>query len=190
MSISYYDTNSAAFFAGSVAADMSAGRARFLAHVPTGGAILDAGCGSGRDTLAFKQAGFAVTAFDASAEMVRLSREHSGLPVLHLRFADLQWDCAFDGVWTCASLLHVPRADLEDAMARLARALKPGGAWFISFKYGDTERFTDRHFTDMNEALLTATIARTGLTAIDMWTSTDVRPERATERWISAIAKR
>ena len=191
MSISYYDTNSTAFFTGSVAADMSADRARFLAHIPKGGAILDAGCGSGRDALAFKNAGYAVSAFDGSAEMANLASAHTGIAVQHQRFDQVSWLKAFDGIWACASLLHVARADLPGALFRLAHALKPGGVLYVSFKYGDGERFVHgRDFTDMNEALLTALIAQAGLVLTDMWTSTDVRPERAGERWLSAIARR
>jgi SAM-dependent methyltransferase len=190
VSIDYYDCNSAAFFAGSVHADMRVDRARFLAFVEPGGAILDAGCGSGRDALAFKNDGYAVTAVDGSAAMVRLASEHTGLPVQHLRFDQIVWREAFDGIWTCASLLHVPRATLPDVMQRLAGALKPTGAWYMSFKYGNTERETNggRRFTDMTEPLLTAAVLQTGLAVVDLWTSIDVRVSHAGQRWISAIA--
>jgi hypothetical protein len=76
-------------------------------------------------------------------------------------------------------------------MARLARALRPGGAWFMSFKYGEGERFaTERHFTDMTEASIIDAIGAAGLTAVDIWVSNDARPDRAGERWTNAIAKR
>lgn len=192
MSIDYYDRNSAVFFAGSVHADMSADRARFLSHIQPGSAILDAGCGSGRDTLAFKNDGYAVTAFDGSAAMARLATEHTGLPVQHLQFDQIVCREAFDGIWTCASLLHVPRNILPDVMLRLARALKSPGAWYMSFKHGDTERETGhgRRFTDMTEPLLIAAILQTGLVVADLWTSVDVRASHADQRWISAIAER
>ena len=54
-SIEFYDTHAADFFART--AHLHDGlkdiQTRFLAHVPAGGALLDAGCGSGRDALAF-----------------------------------------------------------------------------------------------------------------------------------------
>ncbi|MBV9045806.1 MAG: class I SAM-dependent methyltransferase [Alphaproteobacteria bacterium] len=190
-SIAYYDRNGAAFFAGSVNADMATDRARFLKHVPSGGAILEAGCGSGRDALAFKQAGYAVTAIDGSAEMVRRASEHTGLTVQHKRFDQVDWRNAFDGIWSCASLLHVQRADLPDAMARLVRALKPGGVWYMSFKYGDHEAIVhERHFTYMTEPMLTAAIRAQDLELIDLWTSEDVRPERKGETWLGAIVRK
>jgi SAM-dependent methyltransferase len=191
MSIACYDRSGARFFTDSAYADLSAIHARFLAHVPPGGAILEAGCGSGRDALAFKRGGYAVTAFDGSAKMVELATTHSGLPVQHLRFEDVAWENAFDGIWSCASLLHVPRSDLEGVMRCLARALKPGGAWFMSFKLGETERFAnERHFTDMTPDMLAALLARLDMTLLDAWISDDARPGRDGERWTNAIARR
>ena len=192
MSIDYYDRNAATFIAGSVDADMSDTRARFLAHVKPRGTILDGGCGSGRDALAFKQAGYDVTAFDGSAALAGLASAHTGLAVRHMLFSQVEWRDAFDGIWTCASLLHVPRAELNNAMQRLARALRPGGAWFVSFKYGATERVADdgRYFNDMTEELLATAIAGTGLRISEMWTSRDVRPERAGNTWLGALATR
>ncbi len=189
MSVSYYDRNASNFFADTAHADLSATYARFLAHVPSGGAILEAGCGAGRDALAFKRAGYAVTAFDGSAKMAELARAHCGLAVLHKRFDEVDWTETFDGIWACASLLHVPRAALDDALARLARALKPGGVFYASFKYGDGERFIhERHFTDMTETTIADAIAAVGLAVLDVWITDDVRPGREGERWVNAIA--
>jgi len=191
MSTDYYDRSGARFFADSAYADLSQTYTRFLAHVPRGGAILDAGCGSGRDALAFHRAGYAVTAFDGSARMVELATAHSGLPVHHLRFEDVAWEDAFDGIWSCASLLHVPRADLERVMFRLARAAKPGGVWFMSFKHGETERFAnERHFTDMTPQMLEPLLIQIGLVPRDLWIGDDARPGRTGERWTNAIARK
>ncbi len=191
MSIDYYDRNGARFFADSAYADLARTHARFLAHVRDGGAILEAGCGSGRDALAFSKAGYAVTAFDGSAKMVELAREHSGLPVAHMRFEDVVWHEASDGIWSCASLLHVARDELPSVMARLAGSLKPGGAWFMSFKYGKTDRFAnERYFTDMDETLVRDAIRGAGLDPVDVWISDDARPGREGERWTNAIAQK
>jgi SAM-dependent methyltransferase len=191
LSIDYYDRNGARFFADSAYADLARTHSRFLAHVRDGGAILEAGCGSGRDALAFSKAGYAVTAFDGSARMVELARAHSGLPVVHMRFEDVVWHDTFDGIWSCASLLHVARSELPGVMARLADALKPGGAWFMSFKYGTTDRFAnERYFTDMDEALVLDAIRVAGLDPVDIWISSDARPGREGERWTNAVARK
>jgi SAM-dependent methyltransferase len=189
MSIDFYDRNAEAFFSGTVSLDVEAIRARFLGFVPAGGRILDAGCGSGRDALAFHRAGYDVSAFDGSHEMVRLAREHTGLPVQLLTFDDLDVECRFDGIWASASLLHVPRPRLPSVMASLARALRPAGAIYVSMKRGDGDREVEgRLFVDVDGEGLTSLLEDASLTIVDAWTSNDVRPERAGEEWVNAIA--
>ena len=170
---------------------MEAERARFLAYVPAAGAILDAGCGSGRDALAMSRAGYAVTAFDGSAEMARLASRHAGLPVRHMTFEQMDWDQAFDGVWACASLLHLKRAELPGAFQRILRALRPGGVFYASFKLGHEERGANgRHFTDLTGPLLSDLISNTGLAPLEVWTTADERPDHPGEDWVSAMSRR
>ena len=191
MPSAYYDTSAEAFFRDTVDADMGDARRRFLRLLPPAAHILDAGCGSGRDALAFSREGFTVTAFDQSREMVRMAAAHSGLPVVHLSFDDVEWEAAFDGVWASASLLHVPRFDLPSAAGHLVRALKPGGLMFTSFKFGITEREKDgRHFTDMTDLSLGDLMHEVGVEVIELWPSSDTRPGREHELWASAICRK
>jgi SAM-dependent methyltransferase len=185
----YYTENAQAFFADTVAVGMDSLYARFLPHIPPGGHILDAGCGSGRDTLAFLQAGYRVTAFDASPTLAALAEHHTGQPVQVLRFQDLAWLREFDGIWACASLLHVPAPDLPEALGRLAQALRPGGVLYASFKYGHGERdHRGRRFTDLDEAGLRTLLAQVpGLTERETWVTEDLRPGRAAERWLNTL---
>lgn len=118
-SVAYYEANAQRFFAETVGVDMSELRERFLTAIPAGGSILDAGCGSGRDSKAFLDRGFRVTAFDASAEMARLASDHIHQPVAVRRFEEVDEQDVYDGVWACASLLHLPEAQLRTALARL-----------------------------------------------------------------------
>jgi SAM-dependent methyltransferase len=191
MSTGYYDQHGEAFFHRTVDLDMGDERTRFVAHLPPGGSILDAGCGSGRDALAFARAGYAVTAFDASPEMVRLATEHTGLPVLQMTFEKMTWLEAFDGVWASASLLHVARADLPDTFGRIVAALRPGGVAYASFKLGEAEREVEgRRFTDMTEGSLRALMEGAGLAIADLWVSADGRPGREGEQWVNGIGRR
>jgi SAM-dependent methyltransferase len=113
--------------------------ADFIAAMPKNAAVLDLGCGTGRDTRALIDAGFTVTAIDGSPEMAREAERRVGQPVRVLLFEDLDYTEAFDGIWANASLLHVPRAGLANVLAHVYRALKPGGLLHATFKSGGTE---------------------------------------------------
>jgi SAM-dependent methyltransferase len=154
--LAYHENQAETNFAETVAVDMAPLYARYLAYVPPGGHILDAGCGSGRDALAFRRLGYGVTAFEASSALAGLASEHCGLPVEVRRFQEVDWESRFDGIWACASLLHVSMAELPEVLHRLRRALKPDAVLYASFKYGAGEREDGgRRFTDLNEASLT-----------------------------------
>lgn len=188
MSVRYYDENAKSYFDNTVLADMQALRDGFQKHVRPGGTILDAGCGSGRDAKAFADAGYAVSAFDASAEMVRLARQHTGLAVQHMTFEQMEWQSQFDGIWASACLLHVRRSDLRATFSKFARALTVGGAWCLSMKQGDTTREVDgRSFTDITEAELRELLEAVGLHVSEIWLTADVRPGRA-DCWVNALA--
>jgi SAM-dependent methyltransferase len=109
--LAYYENQAETFFAETVEVDMAPLYARFLARVPPGGQILDAGCGSGRDALAFRRLGYGRTAFEASPASARLASAHCGLAVEVRRFREIEWEGRFCGIWACASLLHVPMAE-------------------------------------------------------------------------------
>ena len=190
--IGFYDQNAEDFFNRSVDADMARGHADFTALVPPGGRILDAGCGSGRDSLAFAKLGFQVTPIEASAKLAALAVAHTGLPVEVMTFDEVAWREAFDGVWACASLLHVPRAGLPAAVTRLREALVPGGILWMSFKYGAEERYANgRHFTDLDEAGAGLLIeAAGGLELISLTVSDDAREDRPGEQWLSVLCRR
>jgi len=190
-SADYYEDNAQAFFDETIGVDMAPLYERFLAGVPAGGQVLDAGCGSGRDVLAFLRAGYVVEAFDASPTLAALAETHLGQPVAVLRFEDITWRARFDGIWACASLLHVPMAELPGVLQRMAAALKPGGVLYASFKYGTGEReHKGRRFTDLDEARLMELLqAVPELVELETWTTSDRRPDRADERWLNTLLR-
>ena len=163
---------------------------RFLKHLPQGGSILDLGCGPGRDAKVFLDRGYDVVAVDGSIEMVRYARAHTGLPVLHEQFEDLNIDRTFDGIFACASLLHVKRQDLPDLLSKLHGALEPGGVMYMSFKHGEFEgERNGRCFTDLTEAGLADILAQVPFTALDTWRTSDIRPGRGSEEWINVVVR-
>jgi len=161
---------------------------RFLPLLPAGAHILDAGCGSGRDTLYFLQQGYRVTAFDASAELVALASRLTGIDVRCCRFDEVTLAEPVQGIWACASLLHVPQANLTATFAHLASLLEPGGWFYCSFKYGQGKVSRDgRTFTNLDEAGLEAVIKDTDLKLKDSWQTADLRPGREQEKWLNAL---
>lgn len=186
--VDYYNQNADRFFEDTVGVDMRQIYARFLLHVPEGGHILDVGCGSGRDTKAFKDMGYQVTAFDASPELAQRASDHSGVQVATRNFSDVTEELTYDGIWACASLLHVPAQDMRTTLARLWRALKHGGSLYLSFKYGHGERVHNgRQFTDADEdRLIDWLIPLNDIKTRDFWHSQDQRKERD-EKWLNAI---
>lgn len=186
--IEYYNQNAEIFVKETLHADMNENRKRFLKYVRPGGKILDAGCGSGRDALAFRQAGYQVDAFDASEEICRLASENLGFQVRCLRFQDLEGEAEYDGIWACASLLHVPGDELPDVIQRLKKLLKPGGVLYVSFKKGEGERSKGgRYFQDMTEEKQKDLFETAGLTVLESYESADVREDRKEEKWVNGI---
>lgn len=150
--VGWYDRSAVAYAADTLARNPVDLQAAFLARLPKGGAILDAGSGSGRDSLAFLAAGYDVDAFDASQVLASLSSRLTGRQTQVAHFESYEGPPArYDGVWAFASLLHVLEIDLPDCVFRLARVLKPGGWLFANFKLGDGERIDERgrRYTDM-----------------------------------------
>lgn len=190
--VDYYNQNAAVFFTETVDIDMMSLYQRFLPRLPAEAQILDAGCGSGRDAKAFSDLGHQVIAFDASLNLVSLAQAYLGKPVQCLRFQDITWLQRFDGIWACASLLHVPTDGLTDVMQRLCQALKTGGILYASFKYGNGEReHQGRRFTDMDEPSLTALLRGVPeLVPLETWTTSDLRPGRTAERWLNILLRR
>lgn len=188
MTLHYYQNHALDFFDGTVNVNMTPLYEAFTRHLAPGARVLDAGCGSGRDAKAFHEMGYQVDAFDASSAMVELARQHTGLPVQLMSFSEIDCKAQYDGIWCCASLLHVPSSELPAVMQKLADALKPGGVWYVSFKYGSGERVQgERRFTDMDEEGLRMRISNISDVEITaLWVTKDNRPERS-EKWLNGI---
>lgn len=192
MSISFYEANADWFFRRTVNVDMSATHSRFLGFLKPGAAVLDAGCGSGRDARVFRDLGFKVTAIEAAPGLAALAQAHIGLPVEVMTFDQIAWRDTFDGIWACASLLHVPASDLPATLARLRDALVPGGILWASFKLGTEERMeADRHFTDFDEKRMMDLLAGVSdLSLIETWTTSDSRDDFSHQSWLNVTCRK
>lgn len=190
--LNYYKDNADAFFEGTVSADMSYSRERFLKKLPAGARLLDLGCGSGRDTKAFLELGYSVDAVDGSEELCRRASEYTGIQVRCMLFQDLAAENAYDGIWACASLLHLPRKELAEVFCKVRDALKPGGVLYTGFKYGTFEGMrTGRYYTDFTEDTFREFMSGIeGLAELEHWITSDVRPGRDEEKWFNILLRR
>lgn len=188
----YYNENAQSFFDTTVNVDVQKLYDRFLPRIENHGKILDAGCGSGRDSKNFLNLGYKVVAFDANESLVELATEYLNQHVTHATFESFEAKPdSFDAIWACASLLHVPNKELPRTFSRLSELLKPKGVFYCSFKYGNTEQIRNgRFFADMNEQTLRDALSSTQLKVVETWMSSDARPGRETEQWLNAILVR
>lgn len=189
--INYYNQNADQFFATTYQVEMTSLYQSFLRYLPEHASILDLGCGSGRDALAFKNFGHQVEAIDYSEELVGKAFQLTGLPVQLGNFYELSAQGKYDGIWACASLLHCERDKLSDVLQRILTALKPNGVCYMSFKYGDQNREKDgRSFTDVNEKQTHELLKSfDDVLLLQQWITTDKRPDR-TEEWLKILLKK
>ena len=186
--ISYYDKNAKEFCKNTIDVDMSFCQDKFLKYLKTGAAILDAGCGSGRDSVVFKQLGYHVTAMDASPEICKEAEKVLGQKVICKTFEELDDENVYDGIWACASLLQVPKVRMREVLYCLKCALKDDGILYASFKYGDEEKIVNgRFFSYYNERSLRVLMGKNGFEILELFVTQDVRMDRREEKWVNVV---
>lgn len=190
--IQFYNANAESFAANTVAVDFSQIQQEFLSTLPPGAHILDFGCGAGRDTKYFLEHGYKVDAIDGSLELCKLASAHTGSKVRQMLFQELHAKDKYDGIWACASILHVAKNELPDILQRMHNALKPDGIIYASFKYGDFEgERNGRYFSDFTEESFYKMVKGIhGLVMEKMWITGDVRDGREEEKWLNIILRR
>lgn len=192
MTIDYYNKNASRYITETFNLSMEALMNEFTKYLSDGAKILDLGCGSGRDSLAFKNLGYDVHAIDGSKEMVDHARKYLGNRVHHTTFEDYNPVVYFDGIWALATLLHVPRKDISRIIGKYIKMLNPDGIFFMSFK----ERIEDytkdgRNFTCFTEdGLLDVLNSYKGIEIVKVIHTTDIREGRDDEKWLSIIIKK
>jgi len=190
--LTYYEGNAKEFVEGTVNINMTVLYRPFLSYMPPYASIMDAGCGSGRDTLYFASRGYQVTAFDYSPALVNLATKLTGQEVLNLSFQDLSFENQFDGIWACSSLLHVPMDGMHDAVFKLSRSMKVDGVMYSSFMYGTGEQQRHgRRFVDLDEDGCDELIKpHPELTVIRCWKTSDLRPDRENKKWLNLLVRK
>ena len=188
--LEYYNNNAELFICDTKDVKFSDIQKQFIAYLSSGADILDLGCGSGRDSKMFMSMGYNVTPADGSEKLCELTAKYLGIPVKYMLFQELDEHDRYDGVWACASLLHLKYSELPDVMSRIVKSLKQGGVFYASFKYGEFEGDRNgRYYTDMNESRWSELIALNKELVTDkIWITDDVRAGRKNEKWFNVIA--
>lgn len=146
--IEYYNQHVKQFVSTTVDVDFKEIQDKFINKLP-GKNVLDFGCGSGRDTKCFLNAGLTVTAIDGSEEMCKAASEYTGIQVRRMLFEELNGKDCYDGIWACSSILHLPKEILKRVFFKMRDALRSNGIIYTSFKYGNFEgERNGRYFTD------------------------------------------
>ena len=188
----FYAQHAKEYFSQTAHLDVHCLYAPFLREIRQGGRILDAGCGSGRDTKAFLERGYSVTAIDASPEMARLATSFTNQECAVMRIQDLSFHEEFDGIWASASLLHLPRAQIHEALLRLHGALKTTGILYISLKEGRGEGVSrdGRFFCYYSRASFRQVLHRLPLRELQFWESPGRKPDGSEDLWLNFLLKK
>lgn len=188
--IAFYEAHARDYAASTFEIDLRSIQDKFLTRVRSGGLILDVGSGSGRDTLAFLQRGFRVEAIEPSPALAKLSHKVTGVKPRSIRVQDLTDVGRFDGIWACASLVHVPPEELPEALSRMVRSALPSAPIYLTFKYGHGTRIAadGRPYTDLTETELERLLKDFRAVGVaEQWLSQGPETTIGRDLWVNAI---
>ena len=181
----YYERNATKYIEDTINVDMSGQYNFFMKYLSKKGKLLDIGFGSGRDVIHFSSLGYDVLGIDIVPDFVNRIK-NMGYKAELLDINDINYREEFDGIWACASLLHIEREKLKKNFVLCSNALKNNGYMYCSFKYGDYSGFIDgRYFNNVNEDIIESILINTGLSIVETNKSKDLL-ERDNE-WINII---
>ena len=186
----YYKEHTQEFIDSTINCDMSDVYGFFENHLHSKGTILDIGFGSGRDMLYFKSKGYEIYGIDPEENFVKHAKKMGLDNVFALKVEDISFDNKFDGIWACASLLHICSENLKNVFVKCQKALKQNGIIYVSFKYGNFEgKRAGRYYLDLTEETIKNYCKDTKLEIVDIKITDDVRADRH-EKWLNVILKK
>jgi SAM-dependent methyltransferase len=176
----------------------------FCGEVAPAGVILDAGCAGGRDCATFIERGFTVIGVDLSPKMIELAKQRNLGPRCTFHMADMRHmpfcgNNEIDGIWCCASLLHLPRAETGNALKEFRRVLCVGGVCCIIVKEGKKDEEPvpyspggTRYFTYFQLDELREQCRTMGFSVIDGYVTrarSSIDPDGPLQKWIYLLLK-
>jgi SAM-dependent methyltransferase len=152
-------------------------------------AILDFGCGPGRDLKTFAALGHTAIGLEGVARFAELARAYSGCEVWAQDFLHLDLpDERFDGVFANASLFHVPSQELPRVLKELRATLKQGGVLFSSNPHGRNDEgwHSGRYGTYHDPETWRAFLRAAGFAELAHYYRTAGLP-RAQQPWLATV---
>ncbi len=189
--ISHYERSADSFWEGTKDHDVTQNIAALLSEIRADPplAILDLGCGPGRDLKSFRQLGHQPVGLDGAPAFVRMARQHSGCEVFQqdLLALDLPAD-QFHGVFANAVLFHVPSQELPRVLLELRATLRPGGVLFASNPRGpDVEEWRgERYGSYLSFATWRSYLSDAGFDYLEHYYRPTGRP-RAKQPWLASL---
>lgn len=189
--IEYYNTNASKYYSETVNVDLDQMRRKFADYLPEHARVIDIGCGSGRDVKAFLDMGLQAVGLDASEELAQVASEGLGIHVIVEDMSTWLSDEPYDGIWCCASLLHLREQEVICFFNNLHKNLKPGGAIYISVKTGIPTGLDEkgRYMKNFTEDELEDYLKCAGIEIAEKWNSGD-QMNREGFYWINVIGVR
>ena len=187
----YYESNAAEYHASTVQIDPASFLEPLARRLAPGAAILDIGCGSGRDMRWFKERGFKPTGFERSPSLAEMARSHSGCAVIEGDFETYDFSgLSADAVVLTGALVHIPHDRLGQVLEHILQSLIPGGHALITLKEGLelTEASHGRTFHLWQDPDLRAIFDRLNLMVVDF--SRQISKLRDTDIWLGYVLKK
>jgi ubiquinone/menaquinone biosynthesis C-methylase UbiE len=163
---------------------------RLAQYIGPQGIIADIGCGHGRDTAWLERTNRLVIGFDLSFQMllqaktitrgnlVQMDMQHPAVP-----------SASFDGIWCCASLLHLPKLQAATTLFEFRRIIRAKGMLILSIQEGDSEGWSwserdrvERYFARYQIPEMSSLLSRAGYAIHEQSTSPGI-----SARWLAFV---
>lgn len=187
----YYESNAERYAAETLSADMSEQYQRFLPLLKDGVKLLDVGSGSGRDACYFQKQGYQVTALEPSKNLCREIRKVFSGEIMCSDIQNYQPAERYDGIWACASLIHLQEEEVLQFFEKIDQYLADNGIIYISGKNGiSTGKVEDgRFFLEFTEQLVEKILTvNKQLKLEQLWYTEDVSGRRGF-RWLNVVLR-
>ena len=191
MMSNYYESNAERYASETFSADMSEQYQRFLPLLKKGAKILDVGSGSGRDAFYFQKHGYQVTALEPSKNLGREIRKVFSGEIVCSDIQSYQPMERYDGLWACASLIHLQEEEILCFFKKMDMYLSDNGIVYASGKCGiSTGEVADgRFFLEFTEQLVEKILTvNKQLQLEQLWYTEDVRGKRGF-RWLNVVLR-